>query len=67
MSDYRKWKANQAPIHIDGAVVQQVKNFKFLCVDITKELTWSTHNTVVKNERQCILPLTRLKRVGMYP
>jgi hypothetical protein len=47
--DYRKQRANPAPIHIDRAVVERVESFKFLDVNITKELTWSTHiNTVVK-------------------
>jgi hypothetical protein len=39
--DYRKRRAEHAPIHIDGAVVDQVH--------ITKDLSWSKHtNTVVK-------------------
>ena len=64
--DYRKWRAGNAPIHIDGAVVEQVESFKFLGVHITKELSWSTHiNTVVKRARQCLLRLRRLKRLGM--
>ena len=47
--DYRKMRAEHSPILIDGAVVEQVESFKFLCVHITKELSWSTHiNTVVK-------------------
>lgn len=37
--DYRKRRAKQAPINIDGAVVEQVKSFKFLCVHITNELS----------------------------
>ena len=47
--DYRKQRANPAPIHIDRAIGERVDSFKFLDVNITKELTWSTHiNTVVK-------------------
>ena len=46
--DYKKQRAEHAPIHIDGAVVQLVKSFKFLGVHVTKELSWSTHtNTIV--------------------
>ena len=37
------------PILIDGNVVEQVENFKFLSVHITNKLTWSKHTkTVVK-------------------
>ena len=37
------------PIHINGAVMELVKRFKFLSVQIIKELTLSTHiDTVVK-------------------
>jgi hypothetical protein len=41
--DYRKWRGEHTPIHIDGAVVEQVESFKFLGVHIIKELSWSTH------------------------
>ena len=48
--DYRKRRAKQA---IDGAVVEQVENFKFIGVHITNELSWSKHTkTVVKRARQ---------------
>jgi hypothetical protein len=30
--DYRKWRAEHTPIHIDGAVVERVKSFKLLGV-----------------------------------
>jgi hypothetical protein len=46
--DYRRWRAEHAPIHNDGAVVEQVESFKFLGGHITKELSWSAHNTVMK-------------------
>ena len=47
--DYRKQRAEHAPDHIDRAVVERVESFKFLCVHITKNLSWSKHtNTVVK-------------------
>jgi hypothetical protein len=37
--DYRKRSVEHVPIHIDGAVVEKVENFKFLGVQITKVLT----------------------------
>jgi hypothetical protein len=47
--DYRKMWAVQAPINIDGAVVERVESFKFLGVHITNELSWSKHTkTVIK-------------------
>ncbi|CDQ89005.1 unnamed protein product [Oncorhynchus mykiss] len=33
--DYRKRRAKQGPINIDGAVEEQVESIKFLCVQIT--------------------------------
>jgi hypothetical protein len=36
--DYGKRRAEHAPIHIDGTVVDQVESFKFLGVHITEEL-----------------------------
>ena len=51
MVDYRKWRAEH--IQIDRAVVEQVESVKFLCVHITKELSWSTHtNTVMEMEQE---------------
>ena len=35
--NYRKRRAEQAPLHIDRAVVEQVESFKFFGVHITKE------------------------------
>jgi hypothetical protein len=66
--DYRKRRAEQAPININGAVVERVESFKFLSVHITNELSWSQHTkTVLKRARQSLFPLRRLKRFGMGP
>ena len=66
--DYRKRRSEHAPIHIDGAVVEQVESFKFLGVHITNKLSWSNHTkTVVKRAQQNVFPLRRLKRFGMGP
>ena len=66
--DYRKWRAEHAPIHINGSVAEQLESFKFLGVHITKQLSWSTHtNIVVKRVRKHLFPLGRLKRFVMGP
>ena len=50
------------------AVVERVKSFKFLGVQIAKDLSWSKHtNTVVKRAKQQRFPHWRLKRNGMGP
>ena len=45
--DYRKRWAEQAPININGAVVEWVESFKFLGVHITNKLSWSKHTKKV--------------------
>ena len=45
--DYRTRGGEHASIHIDGGAVERVESFKFLDVQITEDLKWST-NTVVK-------------------
>ena len=45
--DYRKRKAEQAPINIDRAVVERVESFKFIGVHITNKLSWSKHTKTV--------------------
>jgi hypothetical protein len=48
--------------------VETVESFKFLGVQITKDLSWSTlTNTVVKRERQHLFHLRRLKIFGVGP
>jgi hypothetical protein len=37
--DYRKSRTVHAPIHIDGAVVEQIESFKFLGAHITNILS----------------------------
>jgi hypothetical protein len=64
--DYRKRRAEHAPILIYGAVVEQVESFKFLVVHITNKLELSKHTkTVVKRARQGPFPLRKLKSFGM--
>jgi uncharacterized alpha/beta hydrolase family protein len=46
--DFKKEQRVHPSIHIDGTVVK-VASFKFLCLQITDKLKWSTHtDSVVK-------------------
>ena len=55
--DYRKRRVDQAPVNINGAVVERVESFKFLGVHISNKLSWSKHTeTVVKRARQHLHP-----------
>ena len=66
--NYRKRRAEQAPINIDGAEVDRIESFKFLGVHITNRLSRSKHTrTVVKRAREHLFPFRRLKRFGMGP
>ena len=68
MVDFRKQQREHAPIHIDGAAVEKVESFKFHCVHITDDLKWSIHtDSVVKNARQLLFNLRRLKKCGLVP
>jgi hypothetical protein len=58
--DYRKWRAEHAPIHIDGAAGVRVESCKFLGVHIAKDHGPHTP-TVMKRAQQCLFPLRRLK------
>jgi hypothetical protein len=65
---YRKRWGEHAPIHIHGAEVEWVEDFKFLCVQIPEDLMVHTHiRTVMKIVRQRLFPLRRLKKFGMGP
>ena len=41
--DFRKSKEKHAPVHINGDEVESVENFMFLGVQITNNLSWSSH------------------------
>jgi hypothetical protein len=66
--DYRKRRTEHTHILMEWVVVEQVESFKFLGVHISNKLPWSKHTkTVVKNARQSLFPLRRLKIFGMGP
>ena len=62
--DYRKRRAEHAPIHIARATVERSGSCKFRGVHITTGLSWSKHNnTVVKRARQNLFPLTKSEKI----
>ena len=58
----------KSPIQIDGTAVAKVESFKFLGVNITDKLKWSTHtDSVVKKAQQHLFNVRRLKKFGLSP
>ena len=49
--DFRKQQREHPPIHVDGTAVEKVESIKFLGVDITDKLKWSTHTDSVEAEK----------------
>ncbi len=46
--DFRKKEAKtHNPVYINGAEVEQVSSFKFLGINITENLSWTSHISVV--------------------
>ena len=43
--DFRMQERVHAPIYINGVAVEQVPDFKFLGVNISKDLKWATHTS----------------------
>jgi hypothetical protein len=65
--DFSKQQRDNAPIHIDGTMVEKVESFKFLCVHITDNLKWSTHSdSVVTKGKQRLFNLRRLRLLQMH-
>ncbi len=66
--DFRRQSREHTPITIDKTPVEWVNSFKFLCVHITEDLTWSTHtDAVLKKSHQRLFFLRRLRKFGMSP
>ena len=65
--DFRKLqRGGHDPIHIEGAAVERVSNFKFLGVYIKDDLTWSMQaGSAVKTAQKRLYFLRRLKKFGM--
>ncbi len=67
--DFRKrqqWP--YTPLMISGTPVERVSSFKYLGVNISEELTWTTHiQTQVKKARQRLYHLRQLRKVRVSP
>ena len=64
--DYRRPPRVHSPIQIEGAIVERVREFKFLGVHITEDLTWAVQTErVVKKAQQRLYFLRKLKKAGM--
>ncbi len=63
--NFRRQSREHTPISINKTPVERVNSFKFLCVDITEDLTWSAHtDAVLKKAHQCLFFLKRLRKFG---
>ncbi len=61
--DFRKHRADPAPLYINGDCVERVHSFKFLGTIILADLTWSANTTaVIKKAQQRLHFLRVLKK-----
>ncbi len=59
---------NHLSLNIDKTPVERVNSFKFLCIHITEDLTWSAHtDAVLKKAHQRLFFLRLLRKFGMSP
>ncbi len=56
------------PLMISGTPVERVSSFKYLCVNISEDLTWTAHiQTQVKKARQRLYHLRQLRKSRVSP
>ncbi len=77
--DYRRQSREHTPITIDKTRVERVNSFKFLCVHIIEDLTWSAGHmvcwcvvhghtdAVLKKAHQPLFFLRRVRKFGTSP
>ncbi len=67
--DFRKRQQRPyTPLMISGTPVERVSSFKYLGVNISEDLTWTTHiQTQVKKARQRLYHLQRLRKFRVSP
>ncbi len=67
--DFRKrQQRSYTPLMISGNPVERVSSFKYLGVNISEDLTWTTHiQTQVKKARQRLYHLRQLRKFRVSP
>ncbi len=67
--DFRKRQQRPyTPLMINGTPVERVSSFKYLGVNISEDLTWTTHiQTQVKKARQRLYHLRQLRKFRVSP
>lgn len=60
--DWRRKRADPAPLQIEGDCVEKVSSFKFLAVYVANNLMWSTNTSAVVGKAQQRLHFLRLLR-----
>ncbi len=66
--DFRKRQRPYTPRMFSGTPVERVSSFKYLGVNISEDLTWTTHiQTQVKKARQRLYHLRQLKKFRVSP
>ncbi len=67
--DFRKRQQRPyTPLMISGTPVERVSRFKYLGVNISEDLTWTTHiQTQVKKARQRLYHLRQLRKFRVSP
>ncbi len=67
--DFRKRQQRPyTPLMISGTPVERVSSFKYLCVNISEDLTWTVHiQTQVKKARQRLYHLRQLRKFRVSP
>ncbi len=66
--DFRKRQQQPYTLMISGTPVERVSSFKYLGVNISEDLTWTTHiQTQVKKARQRLYHLRQLRKFRVSP
>ncbi len=66
--DFRKRQQPFTPLMISGTPVEKVSSFKYLGVNISEDLTWTTHiQTQVKKARPRLYHLRQLRKSRVSP
>ncbi len=67
--DFRKRQQRlYTPLMISGTPVERVSSFKYLCVNISEDLTWTAHiQAQVKKARQRLYHLRQLRKFRVSP